>query len=126
MSAVQQNLKQVKEEANAILKTMAAVKGEQYAEAVRILLLAKQAADIAGMLCEEAHKTQPDMTQACAYGLSASLSTIAMTLRTVMSASEEDWQSILKDSVTIMDSIGGLMRQAVDAGREGASFGGTD
>ena len=120
------NLKQVKAEANDMIQTLAAVKGAQYAESVRILLLAKQLADIGGMLCEEAVKTQPDMTKACAYGMSAALTTIAMTLKTVVNTSDEEWESIIKDTTSIMDSVGALMNQAVRAGKEGVSFGGTD
>lgn len=126
MNTTKENLQQVKEEANNILKTLSAVKGERYAETIRILLLAKQLADIGGIMCEEIAETNEAMAKACAFGMSQCLTTVALTLRTVAQASDDDWNSMMKDSTAIIDSIGGLMRQAVDAGREGKSFGGTD
>jgi len=51
---------------------------------------------------------------------------MAITLRTVSQSTDDDWNSMMKDSTAIIDSIGGLMRQAVDAGRDGKSFGGTE
>lgn len=126
MSTTQENLKQVKEEANNILKTLSAVKGDRYAETVRVLLLCKQLADIGGIMCEEIGAHNEAMAKACAFGMSQCLTTLAITLRTVSQSTDDDWNSMMKDSTAIIDSIGGLMRQAVDAGRDGKSFGGTD
>ena len=124
MSDVKQNLDAVKAEAKDMIKTIAAIKGERYAETVRVLLIAKQLADIGGLLCDEVGRTNPDMAKACAKAMSGSLSTIAMTQKIVADASNEEWAQMMSDTMKMMENVSSLMHQAVSAGLAGESFGG--
>lgn len=126
MDEVRKNLNAVKSEAKEMLRTMTAIKGEKYTETVRVLLLVKQVADITSLLCDAAGESNPDMASACAMALSQSLTTIAMTQRIVGAVEEDEWTAMLRDTDALIGNVSSLMKTAVDAGRTGQSFGGTD
>lgn len=123
MNKVQENLNEVKAEAKNMLETLAAVKGVQYAEVVRVLLLCKQMADIGGMLCQEAAKENPTLVEACSFGLSAGLSQIAVNQRIISGMDDKTWESAIADVGSMVQSVQGLMRHAVVAGQKGEGFG---
>lgn len=124
MSDVRENLKEVKAEAKTMLETLAAVRGKQYAETVRTLLLCRQLAEITNALAQAAKETRPDIAASCADAAMHSLIQIATSQRIVGAVSEEDWKAMAEDVGTLVQSISGLMRRAVEAGMSGESFGG--
>ena len=123
MNKVRENLEEVKAEAKNMLDTLAAVKGQQYSEVVRVLLLCKQMADIGGMLCQEAAKENPALVQACSYGMSAGLSQIAVNQRIIAGMDDKTWEEAIADVSNMISSVQGLMRHAVVAGQDGKGFG---
>lgn len=126
MNDVRKNLKEVKSEAHAMLRTMKAIKGEKYTETVRVLLLVKQVADITAMLCDQVGESDPDMASACSFALSQSLATIAMNQRVVGDVEKDEWVLMMRDAESMINNVSALMKLAVDTGRAGQSFGGTD
>lgn len=124
MSDIRENLNEVKAEAKTMLETLAAVRGKQYSETVRVLLLCRQLAEITNAMAQELKNTRPDIAAACADAAMHSLMQIATCQRVVGNVNEEDWAAMAADVGSLIQSINGLMRRAVEAGMSGESFGG--
>jgi hypothetical protein len=125
MSDIKDNLMEVKAEAKTMLENLAAIRGSQYSETARVLLLCRQVAEITNALANEAKKTNPGLAMACAGGAMHALMQIASSQREVSAISEDDWAHMAEDVGGMIKSINGLMRRAVEAGIAGESFGGT-
>ena len=85
MSDIRENLAEVKAEAKTMLETLAAIRGKQYSETVRVLLLCRQMAEITNAMAQEVRKTRPDMAEACADAALHSLMQIATISQALIS-----------------------------------------
>jgi hypothetical protein len=124
MSDIKENLEEVKAEAKTMLETLAAIRGKQYSETVRVLLLCRQLAEIINAMAMEMKSTNPGMAAACAEASMHSLMQIATCQRIVGAVSDDDWAAMATDTGSLIKSINGLMRRAVEAGMSGEQFGG--
>lgn len=88
-----------------------------------MLLLCKQMADIGGMLCQEAAKENPQLVEACSFGMSAGLSQIALNQRVISGMDDATWEAAIADVGSMVQSVQGLLRNAIVAGKEGRGFG---
>ena len=120
------NLSQVRDEAQSMLKTLSAVKGDSYARHVQILLLLRQSANIAGILCEEAAKVDPERASACAQAMTTAFQGIAGCLPLASGISKDDWKASLDEANRFADNVDGLIASAIESFKNGSGFGGAN
>lgn len=128
---LEKSLDEIRDEAWSMLDTVKAVRGEKYAEVVRMLLNIKQAVHLthivtAGSL-EMIEQDEGRQAVVAAQDVMASLLTqIAGSAFRIGNVQESLWREAMKDSDAMMGTVDKLIDAAFMADETGRKFGGTD
>jgi hypothetical protein len=124
--AIKQNLKTVRAEAHEMLKTLKAVRGEKYHQAVYYLLVSTQVAEIVSHLVALAEDNDQVASHIMAFAIGDNLSTAATIMLESTGLSEGEIKEALDDAKRISENTHSLIDSAFAAGKEGKAFGGAD